>query len=172
MKESVELFGEDSPATVLKPDLSSGIDPDDYFSSIPYEKGFNLLYHIEKTVGGPAIFEPYMKAHVERFASKSITTDDWLAHIHEYMEKNHGKEVLDKLKSIDFNLWINGAGMPPVDPNFDTSLADACYNLAARWDAARTKEDLSEFSPKDIESFTSTQKSKLFDLPPPILLVN
>ncbi|KAK4509405.1 54S ribosomal protein img2, mitochondrial [Mucor velutinosus] len=158
LKESVELFGEDSPATVLKPDLSSGIDPDDYFSSIPYEKGFNLLYHIEKTVGGPAIFEPYMKAHVERFASKSITTDDWLAHIHEYMEKNHGQEVLDKLKSIDFNLWINGAGMPPVDPNFDTSLADACYNLAARWDAARDKEDLSEFSTKDVESFTSTQK--------------
>lgn len=38
MKESVELFGQDSPATVLKPDLSSGIDPDDYFSSIPYGK--------------------------------------------------------------------------------------------------------------------------------------
>lgn len=38
LKESVELFGENSPATVLKPDLSSGIDPDDYFSSIPYGK--------------------------------------------------------------------------------------------------------------------------------------
>lgn len=38
LKESVELFGESSPATVLKPDLSSGIDPDDYFSSIPYGK--------------------------------------------------------------------------------------------------------------------------------------
>jgi hypothetical protein len=38
LKESVELFGEDSPATVLKPDLSTGIDPDDYFSSIPYGK--------------------------------------------------------------------------------------------------------------------------------------
>lgn len=36
LKESVELFGETSPATILKPDLSSGIDPDDYFSSIPY----------------------------------------------------------------------------------------------------------------------------------------
>lgn len=36
LKESVKLFGPDSPATILKPDLSSGIDPDDYFSSIPY----------------------------------------------------------------------------------------------------------------------------------------
>lgn len=36
LKESVEHFGADSPATVLRPDLSGGIDPDDYFSSIPY----------------------------------------------------------------------------------------------------------------------------------------
>ncbi|KAI8977248.1 peptidase family M1-domain-containing protein [Mycotypha africana] len=158
LKESVELFGENSPATVLKPDLSSGIDPDDYFSSIPYEKGFNLLYHIEKTVGGPQVFEPYMKAHVERFANKSITTDQWLAHLHEYMEKHHGQEVVDKLKQIDWDRWISGPGMPPVDPKFDTSLADACYNLAARWDQARQSDDLSGFSSKDVESFTSTQK--------------
>lgn len=125
------------------------------------EKGFNLLYHIEKVVGGPAVFEPYMKAHVERFASKSITTEEWLEHLHEYMGTNHGQETLDKLKTIDFDLWINSPGMPPVDPNFDTSLADACYNLAARWDQARNSDDLSGFSSKDIENFSSTQKSKL-----------
>lgn len=101
-----------------------------------------------------------MKAHVERFASKSITTEQWLEHLHEYMESNHGKEVADKLKTIDFDLWINGTGMPPVDPNFDTSLADACYNLASRWDQARDSQDLSGFSSQDIEKFSSTQKSK------------
>jgi aminopeptidase N len=121
-----------------------------------------LLYHIEKVVGGPAIFEPYMKAHVERFASKSITTEQWLAHLHEYMGATYGQEVLDKLKTIDFDLWINKPGMPPVDPQFDTSLADACYNLADRWDQARNTEDLSGFSAKDIEKFTSTQKSKCY----------
>ncbi len=46
LKESVELFGESSPATILKPDLSSGIDPDDYFSSIPYG---NFFYKREDT---------------------------------------------------------------------------------------------------------------------------
>jgi hypothetical protein len=43
LKESVELFGQDHPATVLKPDLSTGIDPDDYFSSVPY--GNNLKHY-------------------------------------------------------------------------------------------------------------------------------
>ncbi|KAI8388206.1 uncharacterized protein BYT42DRAFT_491890 [Radiomyces spectabilis] len=158
LKESVEHFGQDSPATVLKPDLSGGIDPDDYFSSVPYEKGFNLLYHIEKVVGGPAIFEPYMKAHVIRFAGQSITTDDWMKHLYQYFEEAHGKEMVDKLNTIDFDRWINGTGMPPVDPHFDTTLADACYHLAKRWDEARESNDLSSFSAKDIEQFSATQK--------------
>lgn len=28
-----------------------GKDPDDAFSSIPYEKGFNFLFHLENLVG-------------------------------------------------------------------------------------------------------------------------
>ena len=124
------------------------------------EKGFNLLYHIEKTVGGPTVFEPFMKAHVEQFASQSITTEQWKAFLYKYMEEHHGKEVVDKLNTIDFDTWINGKGMPPVDPQFDTTLADQCYALAKRWDEARNSDDLSGFAPSDIEKFTSTQKSK------------
>lgn len=32
-----------------------GVDPDDAFSSVPYEKGFALLYYLECLVGGPGI---------------------------------------------------------------------------------------------------------------------
>lgn len=42
---------------------------------------------------------------------------------------------------------------------FDTSLADASYSLAARWDAARTLPTLEEFSPSDIKDFSSKQVS-------------
>lgn len=121
-----------------------------------------MLYHLEKVVGGPEVFEPYMKAHVEQFASKSITTEDWIAHLRTYMEKHHGKEMVERLNKINWDLWINGTGMPPVDPQFDTSLADACYDLAKRWEEARNTNDLSSFSPKDVENFTSTQKSNLY----------
>ncbi|CAM0136731.1 Leucyl aminopeptidase yscIV [Umbelopsis sp. WA50703] len=157
LKESVELFGHDSPATRLNTDLT-GIDPDDYFSSIPYEKGFNLLYHIEKVVGGPKIFEPYMKAHVEKFASKTVNTEQWKAYLYEFMEKTYGQEVVDKLNTIDFELWLRGTGMPPVDPQFDTTLADACYKLADKWDQAREDKELKQFSPNDVSTFTATQK--------------
>lgn len=125
------------------------------------EKGFNLLYHIEKTVGGPEIFEPFMKAHVENFASESVTTEQWKAFLYEFMEKRYGQAVVDRLNTIDFDLWINGTGMPPVDPEFDTTLADICYKLADRWDKARDSQDFTGFSPEDIKDMKADQKSKL-----------
>jgi aminopeptidase N len=48
------------------------------FSSVPYEKGFNFLYHLELVLGGPAVFEPFLKAYYHHFASKSVRT---LTHI-------------------------------------------------------------------------------------------
>ncbi|ORX42508.1 leukotriene A-4 hydrol [Hesseltinella vesiculosa] len=158
LKESVEHFGLDSPATVLKPDLSSGIDPDDYFSSVPYEKGFNLLYHIEKVVGGGAIFEPFLKSYVKKFAGQSITTEQWKDYLYSYFETTHGQTLVDKLNTIDWDTWINGTGMPPVDPEFDVTLAKQCYELADRWDNARDQADLSSFTSADIANFTAGQK--------------
>ncbi|PKK57376.1 leukotriene a-4 hydrolase, partial [Rhizophagus irregularis] len=71
LEADVKLFGEDNPLTALQPALK-GIDPGDAYSRVPYEKGFNFLYHIQQIVGGPEFFEPYMKAHIEEFAGKSI----------------------------------------------------------------------------------------------------
>lgn len=48
--DSVELFGADHEFTKLVVDLK-GKDPDDAFSSIPYEKGFNFLFYLENLVG-------------------------------------------------------------------------------------------------------------------------
>jgi leukotriene-A4 hydrolase len=46
LTDSVEHFGQDHQFTKLVPDLK-GKDPDDAFSKIPYEKGFNFLFHLE-----------------------------------------------------------------------------------------------------------------------------
>jgi leukotriene-A4 hydrolase len=40
LQEDVDLFGKDSPKTIMNPDLSGGADPDDYFSEIPYGSYF------------------------------------------------------------------------------------------------------------------------------------
>lgn len=127
---------------------------------VSIEKGFNLLYHVEKVVGGGDIFEPFLKSYVEKFAGQSISTDQWKDYLYEYFEKTHGQPLVDKLNTVDWDTWINGRGMPPVDPEFDTTLAKQCYDLADRWDKARNSSDLSGFSPSDVKSFTPGQKSK------------
>lgn len=48
----MNTFGANNPLTNLVPSLQE-VDPDDAFSSVPYEKGFALLYHLEELMGGP-----------------------------------------------------------------------------------------------------------------------
>ncbi len=50
LSDSIANFGEDHEFTKMIIDLK-GKDPDDAFSSIPYEKGFIFLYHLEKLLG-------------------------------------------------------------------------------------------------------------------------
>lgn len=45
-------MGSSNPLTCLVPDLT-GIDPDDSFSLVPYEKGQAFLWYLEDIVGGP-----------------------------------------------------------------------------------------------------------------------
>lgn len=61
--DSVQLFGENHEFTKLVPNLQ-GVDPDDSFSSIPYEKGFQFLFYLESIVGKD-LFEPFLKEWVK-----------------------------------------------------------------------------------------------------------
>lgn len=50
--QQVKQFPADSPATQLVQVLKE-TDPDDSFSSVPYEKGSCFLYYLEQILGGP-----------------------------------------------------------------------------------------------------------------------
>lgn len=50
MTDAITKYGEGHEFTQLVVNLE-GKDPDDAFSSIPYEKGFNFLFYLENLVG-------------------------------------------------------------------------------------------------------------------------
>lgn len=52
--DCVKTMGPESPMTKLVTDLT-GLDPDEYFSVLPYEKGSAFLYYLEQLVGGPGM---------------------------------------------------------------------------------------------------------------------
>lgn len=51
LRDTVSDFGQDHAFTCLNID-HEGIDPDDAFSRVPYEKGFSFLCYLEEVVGG------------------------------------------------------------------------------------------------------------------------
>ncbi|XP_054717226.1 leukotriene A-4 hydrolase-like [Uloborus diversus] len=153
LEYAVETYGEKNPLTKLVLDLR-GIDPDDAFSSVPYEKGHTLLFYLETLLGGADVFDKFLRAYIQEYKYKSIDTDTWKMFLYKYFSNQ--KDVLDK---VDWNAWLYTPGMPPVKPEYDCSLAKKCMNLAGLWTQA-SAEDLDQFSAKDIAEFSSYQLQK------------
>uniref|UniRef100_W5K8W2 Leukotriene A4 hydrolase n=1 Tax=Astyanax mexicanus TaxID=7994 RepID=W5K8W2_ASTMX len=144
----VHQFGANNAATNLVVNLE-GVNPDECFSCVPYEKGFALLYHLEELMGGP-VFMGFVKSYIQMFAYSSVTTEQWKDYLFTYF-----KDKVDILNKVDWNGWMYTPGMPPFKP-YDTTLADACNALAQRWTKAKDA-DLSGFSEADIKQLSSHQ---------------
>uniref|UniRef100_A0A8D2QQX6 Leukotriene A-4 hydrolase n=2 Tax=Passeriformes TaxID=9126 RepID=A0A8D2QQX6_ZOSLA len=97
-----------NPVTNLVINLDE-VDPDVAYSSVPYEKGFALLFYLEQLLGGPDIFIGFLKAYVLQFAYKSIVTEDWKKFLYSYF-----KDKVDILDKVDWNSWFHAPGMPPA----------------------------------------------------------
>jgi hypothetical protein len=77
LMKAFEQFGDKPELTCLRTHLD-GVDPDEAFSSVPYEKGYLLLRALEEQVGRPA-FDRFLAAYVGRFRFGTVTTDDFVA---------------------------------------------------------------------------------------------
>ncbi|KAF7198402.1 Leucine aminopeptidase 2, partial [Pseudocercospora fuligena] len=152
LTDSIEQFGEDHEFTKLIPDLK-GKDPDDAFSSVPYEKGFNFLYHLEKLVGKDK-WDRFIPHYFTTFKKRSVDSYEFKATLLSFFESD--KEASKKLNDLDWDTWFYKPGFPPK-PNFDTTLADIPLNLAKDWQALN--DGKSDFKPskKDIADFNSNQ---------------
>jgi len=81
-----------------------GIDPDDAFSVVPYEKGYLFLKTLEAAAGRKefdALLGTWLSSH--RFGV--ATTDDFLTLVE--------RTLPGLLAKIDAPAWIDGAGLPP-----------------------------------------------------------
>lgn len=157
LQDSVNTFGANSPLTNLVPSLQD-VDPDDAFSSVPYEKGFALLYHLEELMGGPEVFMEFVKSYIQMFAYSSVTTDQWKNYLFSYF-----KDKADILNKVDWNAWMYTPGMPPVKPQYDTTLADTCITLSQKWTKA-TEQDLDGFQESDVKTLSSHQLIEFLSL--------
>lgn len=155
LQDDIEHFGATNPLTNMMPKLEN-IDPDDAFSSVPYEKGFTFLVYLERLVGGPKMFEPFFRAWIEAHHYKCVTSFDFKNFFNNYFA---GKVDEAVLKQVDWDAWFNTPGMPIIQPEYDTSLADASNKLAARWIAGGADVSSSD----DTDGWTAKQFLQFLD---------
>ena len=165
LEDSVNQFGHEHDFTKLIPDLK-GKDPDDAFSSIPYEKGYTFLSYLEAQVGKDK-WNKYIPHYFTVFARRSIDSYDFKANLLGYFSSDSAASAA--LQAVDWDRWFYAPGLPPK-PDFDTSLVDVCYALASKWETADPKtfepqtSDISDWRAKQIVVFLE----KLQALPEPL----
>ncbi|KAJ2948307.1 hypothetical protein O0L34_g7543 [Tuta absoluta] len=144
LKDGVNKLGVDSPFTKLVLNLT-GVHPDEAFSIVPYEKGSLFLRYLEDLVGFES-FEVFIRSYINHFEKKSLDTDEFKAFLLDYF-----KHAQDTLAQVDWDKWLYGTGMPPIIPNYDTSMTTAVTNLLEKISPAM------DFSPSDVSGFTVHQ---------------
>lgn len=163
--ESVEHYGASHDFTCLCPTLTS-VDPDDAFSSIPYEKGFAFLYYLEQTIGASS-FLKFAQFYCQAFKFQTVTTSEFITCFQDWCAagSSSGLEVSVRasVEAIDFPAWISSPGLPLVSPVLDTSISQSSLDLAQEWIHRNTKNNTGTMSkaPSEFQScvqWTSTQK--------------
>jgi aminopeptidase N len=103
------------PLTVLAVDLR-GLDPDDGFSDVPYEKGRFFLGWLQAKVGSEAL-DGFLKGYFDHFAFQSITTEQFRAYLDEHLLASRPGLV----SAQDLGEWLYGPGLPrsAVPPSSD-----------------------------------------------------
>ncbi len=104
--------------TKLHPDLK-GVNPDDYFSDVPYEKGAAFLRVLEAHFGRKK-FDAYLKGYFHRYSFQSMTTEAFVADLRTNLLHNDG----DLEKQLKIHQWLYEPGIPdnvivPTSPLLD-----------------------------------------------------
>ncbi len=125
-----------------------GKDPDDAFSSIPYEKGFHFLYYLEKLVSRPT-WDKFIPHYFKTWSRKSLDSFEFKATVLDFFQSD--PVASKKLEEVDWDKWFYAPGLPPK-PDFDTSMVDKCYALAEKWKDPNFKP-----ATDDIKGWTAQQ---------------
>ncbi|WP_257306571.1 M1 family metallopeptidase [Geothrix campi] len=125
LEDSLERFKNEPHLTVLRLHLE-GIDPDDAFSSIPYEKGARMVAALEHQVG-EADFQRFLRDYMDAFRFTSITTEQFCAFV--------DQKLPGALAAVNAKAYLDEPGIPATAPQFRSAQLDNLTALAESWAA-------------------------------------
>lgn len=154
MLEDMHQFGMESTPTRLK-FSQQGIDPDEVFSTIPYEKGCSFLARVEKYTGRER-FDQFIRDYIQTFQFKSLTTDDFLAFLR--------KSFPDIDKHIDIKKWVFEPGFPSDALEPSSPLLDRIYECVKNYQETGTlptSQEVASWVPSQVEVFLKAMPKQI-----------
>jgi leukotriene A-4 hydrolase/aminopeptidase len=125
LDESMARFGTDSSFTRLRTDLT-GVDPDEVYSTVPYEKGALFVTALERQVGLER-FDRFIREYINRFRFTSITTEEFI----DFLDR----ELPGISGAVNARQWLYETGLPSNAPVFQSQMLNelqaAAHNFAA-----------------------------------------
>ena len=100
-----------------------GVDPDEAYSTVPYEKGYLFLRRLEELAGRDR-WDLFLRAYLDRFRFQSITTEDFLGFLDGRLPGVSARARADR--------WIDGPGLPPDAPRPRSRRLDELREMARR----------------------------------------
>jgi aminopeptidase N len=124
LQDAIARFEKDGHGALTKLRTKlDGVDPDEAFSVVPYEKGYLFLRALEDAAGREA-FDVLLKGWLAAHRFGAASTDDFLAHC-----RAHAPGLLEKVR---FETWIDGPGLPADAPRARSALLEAVRALEGR----------------------------------------
>ena len=127
LDDELERFQDKPQLTCLRTHLS-GVDPDDAFSSIPYEKGARFLAALERAAG-PDAWDAFVKDYMRQFRFQSLTTERFCAFVE--------ARLPGALSKAGAEAWLNRPGMPADAPRFVSKTLERVTALAEEFQQGR-----------------------------------
>ncbi len=107
-----EQLGDRPDFQILDADLV-GVDPDDYFSGVPYEKGYLFLRGLEEAYGRP-VFDAFLLGWFEGNRFGSVSTEDFITYAETELRAKH--QLPEGRTAPDFEIWLRTPGLPEDAP--------------------------------------------------------
>jgi hypothetical protein len=102
----------------------AGKDPDESYTNIPYFKGLLLFRQLERAAGRER-FDAFLKAYIETFRFRSITSEDFLGFL--------DRRLAGVGDAVDVRRWIYQPGLPDGAAEVSSPLFDDVLSVEAAY---------------------------------------
>jgi leukotriene-A4 hydrolase len=122
LEVSLQRFAQRPDLTRLRTDMA-GVDPDEAYSTVPYEKGYLFLRRLEELCGRQR-WDRFLRVYLEKFRFHSIETDDFLRLLRERLP--------GLAERASAKRWLDEPGLPEDAPRPRSARLDELRRMASR----------------------------------------